>query len=54
VEFIYTLQGTLHVRLDGTEYALEAGDSMYFDSSVPHAYRRGGGRTCSAIVVTSQ
>jgi transcriptional regulator with XRE-family HTH domain len=54
VEFIYTLQGTLHVRLDGTEYALEAGDSMYFDSSVPHAYRRGGGRTCTAIVVTSQ
>jgi hypothetical protein len=26
---------------------------MYFDSNVPHAYRRSGGRTCSAIVVTS-
>ena len=35
------------------EHALEAGDSMYFDSRVPHAYRRSGGRTCSAIVVTS-
>ena len=54
VEFIYTLQGTLQMHLDRTEYALEAGDSLYFDSSVPHAYRRGGGRTCSAIVVTSQ
>jgi hypothetical protein len=26
---------------------------MYFDSNVPHAYRRSGGRACSAIVVTS-
>lgn len=54
VEFLYTLAGTLSVHMDGDEHALEAGDSMYFDSSVPHAYRRSGGRTCSAIVVTSQ
>jgi transcriptional regulator with XRE-family HTH domain len=53
VEFIYALKGTLSVHVDGDEYALEAGDSMYFDSSVPHGYRRGGGRTCTAIVVTS-
>jgi transcriptional regulator with XRE-family HTH domain len=53
VEFIYTLQGTLTVHIDGGEHVLEAGDSMYFDSSVPHAYRRTAGRTCSAIVVTS-
>jgi len=38
---------------DTPEHVLEAGDSMYFDSSMPHAYRRSGGRTCSAIVVTS-
>ena len=41
------------VHIDGDEHALEAGDSMYFDSSIPHAYRRRGGRTCSAIVVTT-
>jgi hypothetical protein len=29
------------------------GDSMYFDSSLPHSYRRSGGRMCSAIVVTT-
>jgi quercetin dioxygenase-like cupin family protein len=53
-EFIHALQGTLGVVMDdGNEYALAAGDSMYFDSSVPHAYRRNGGRTCSALVVTS-
>jgi len=53
VEFVYTLAGTLSVHMEGDEHALDAGDSMYFDSSVPHAYRRSGGRTCSAIVVTS-
>ena len=53
VEFIYTLTGTLSVHIDGEEHALEAGDSMYFDSSLPHGYRRSGGRTCSAVVVTT-
>jgi mannose-6-phosphate isomerase-like protein (cupin superfamily) len=42
------------VHIGAEEHALEAGDSIYFDSSVPHAYRRSGGRNCSAIVVTSQ
>ena len=54
VEFIYAIQGTLSVHLGDEEYVLDAGDSLYFDSSVPHAYRRNGGRTCSAIVVTAQ
>jgi transcriptional regulator with XRE-family HTH domain len=53
VEFIYTLAGTLSVHVDGEEHALAAGDSMYFDSTVPHAYRRSGGRSCIAIVVTA-
>lgn len=53
VEFIYTIQGGLGVHLGAEEHALEPGDSMYFDSSVPHAYRRRTGRACSAIVVTS-
>ena len=53
VEFIYALEGTLTVQIEGDEHALEAGDSMYFDASVPHSYRRSGGRTCRAIVVTA-
>jgi len=52
VEFIYTLQGTLSVHVGGEEHIVEAGDSMYFDSTVPHGYRRSGGRACSAIIVT--
>ena len=53
VEFIYAIQGALAVHIGEEEHVLDAGDSMYFDSTVPHAYRRSGGRTCSAIVVTS-
>ncbi len=52
VEFIYVLRGTLSVQIGGEDHTVRAGDSMYFDSSVPHGYRRSGGRVCSAIVVT--
>jgi transcriptional regulator with XRE-family HTH domain len=53
VEFIYVIQGTLSVHIDGAEHALDAGDSIYFDATIPHAYRRSGGRVCSAVVVTA-
>jgi transcriptional regulator with XRE-family HTH domain len=52
-EFIYVLNGTLTVQIGGEEHTLDAGDSMYFDSSTPHGYRRTGAKTCAAIVVTS-
>lgn len=52
-EFLYVLHGTLEVHLGEDVHALHAGDSMYFDSGVPHAYRRVGTRPCAAIVVTS-
>ena len=52
-EFIYVMQGALSVHMGEDEHALEAGDSMYFDSTTPHAYRRSGGRSCTALVVTS-
>jgi transcriptional regulator with XRE-family HTH domain len=52
VEFIYMLQGSLSVQIGGDEHPLGVGDSMYFDASVPHGYRRSSGRTCRAIIVT--
>ena len=54
VEFLYVLQGTLSVHLGAEEHTLADGDSMYFDATVPHAYRRSKGRTCRAVVVTAQ
>jgi len=53
VEFIYTLAGRLTISIAGEEHALAAGDSIYFDSSLPHTYRRSGSHECSALVVTS-
>jgi transcriptional regulator with XRE-family HTH domain len=53
VEFIYVMQGTLSVHMNGEEHVLEAGDAIYFDATTPHAYRRSHGRLCSAVVVTA-
>lgn len=53
VEFVYVLQGTLSIHVAGEEQRLETGDSIYFDATVPHGYRRSGARTCRAVVVTA-
>jgi len=47
------LQGTLSVSIGTDEHALDEGDSVYFDSSIPHSYRRVGKQACRAIVVTT-
>lgn len=52
VEFLYILQGRLGLRVGEQENELEGGDSVYFDASVPHAYRRIGSTPCAAVVVT--
>jgi transcriptional regulator with XRE-family HTH domain len=52
-EVIYVLAGRLAVKVGGDEHALGAGDSMYFDPSPPHSYRRIGPGACRAVVVTT-
>jgi transcriptional regulator with XRE-family HTH domain len=54
VEFVYTISGVLSIHINGEEHVLHPGDSIYFDSSVPHGYRRSGGRSCTAVVITAQ
>jgi len=53
VEFLYVIQGALSLHISGTEYPLDAGDAIYFDATLPHAYRRRGARACTAVVVTA-
>jgi transcriptional regulator with XRE-family HTH domain len=53
VEFIYMINGTLSLHMNDEEHVLETGDAIYFDASSPHAYRRSGGRLCTAVVVTA-
>jgi len=50
-EFIYVLQGKLEFRTKDRCYALDPGDSLYFESSLPHAYRAVGGRNAKALTV---
>ena len=52
-EFLYVLAGALSLQIGGSDHVLEARDSIYFDSTVPHGYRRVSRKTCSAIVVTT-
>lgn len=52
-EFLYVLRGTLSIHIGNEAHVLESDDSIYFDSSVPHAYRRVGNRACAALVVTA-
>jgi transcriptional regulator with XRE-family HTH domain len=52
-EFIYVVSGTLILHIGDEQHTLEVRDSIYFDSTVPHAYRRSGVKSCCAIVVTA-
>jgi transcriptional regulator with XRE-family HTH domain len=52
VEFLSVLRGKLELHIGNEDHTLEAGDSIYFDSSLAHSYRRISQKSCSAIVVT--
>ena len=41
-EFNLVMEGCIIVNLNGKEILLEEGDSIYFDSSIPHGQRCGG------------
>jgi transcriptional regulator with XRE-family HTH domain len=50
-ELIYIIKGQLVINVDGDDFSLNEGDSIYFDSGAWHAYRREGPSSCFAIVV---
>ena len=52
-EFLHVIKGKLGLKLGLEDFELEAGDSIYFDPSVPHTYRRLGKPHCQALVVTA-
>jgi transcriptional regulator with XRE-family HTH domain len=52
VEFLSVLRGKLELHIGTQDHILESGDSIYFDSSLPHSYRRVSQKPCDAIVVT--
>jgi transcriptional regulator with XRE-family HTH domain len=50
-EFIYVLDGQLEFNFENETYSLGPGDSLYFDSSIPHAFRAVGKKNAAAIDV---
>ncbi|MFP5378354.1 MAG: helix-turn-helix domain-containing protein [Vicinamibacteria bacterium] len=52
-EFVHVLTGKVGITIDGAEHALGPGDSMYFDSTHAHGYRRLSAKPCEAVVVTT-
>lgn len=53
VELVYVLAGTLVITIGSEPHTLSAGDSLYFDSSVPHSYWKADEAPCSALIVTT-
>jgi transcriptional regulator with XRE-family HTH domain len=49
---VYVARGGLEVELDGDVHALEEGDTLLFDGSVPHRFRRTGGVSTRVLRVT--
>ena len=52
VEFLYVIDGSMELTWRGEKHQLNAGDSVYFDATVEHGYRRVGNSRCSGVVVT--
>jgi len=50
-EFIYVLDGAIEVEYGKETHTIEAGDSIYYDSIVPHEVRAAGGSARILAVV---
>jgi quercetin dioxygenase-like cupin family protein len=51
VEFLYLISGKLLLQIGEDESELSEGDAIYFESGIPHAYRKVGPRRTTALVV---
>jgi quercetin dioxygenase-like cupin family protein/ribosome-binding protein aMBF1 (putative translation factor) len=50
-EFIYVLEGNMKVLYEDETYILEPGDSVYYDSTVPHLVKCHGGKKTKILAV---
>ena len=47
----YVLDGSLKVSIDGHEDVVNAGDTVYYDSSKPHGMIAIGGKPCKFLAI---
>jgi quercetin dioxygenase-like cupin family protein len=50
-EFIYVLEGSMEVRLGEEIHVLKPGDSIYYDSTVPHLVKCHGDKRTNILAV---
>jgi len=50
-EFVFVQEGVLEFATDTQKIRLEPGDSLYFDSQIPHSFRSVGDIQAEALVV---
>jgi len=50
-KFIYILSGKIEADIGDNKYELTRGDSLYFESSIPHYFRNVGAEECTLISV---
>jgi transcriptional regulator with XRE-family HTH domain len=53
VELLVMMAGRLELTVGNARHDLGEGDAVYFDSAVPHGYRRIGAKRAAALVVTA-
>lgn len=52
-EFVYVLEGVLHVDLDGTPFLVKPGESIHFPSAIPHSWSNPSETSVKLISITS-
>ena len=52
-EFVLVLKGAIEITLNDIVYVLRKGDSIYFNSSVPHAFKNLGKEEAEAVWVVT-
>jgi len=50
-EFVYLFSGKLEFRTKDETLALDPGDTLYFESDIPHAFRTLGQEPAQALIV---
>jgi transcriptional regulator with XRE-family HTH domain len=53
-ELVFVLNGTVVFEIAGRELTLEAGDSVYFDSSLPHRGKSKGAQAQALVIIHRQ
>jgi transcriptional regulator with XRE-family HTH domain/predicted Fe-Mo cluster-binding NifX family protein/quercetin dioxygenase-like cupin family protein len=50
-EFVYCLEGAIHYRIEGEDYYLQAGDSLVFESHLPHCWENIDQETAQILLI---